>query len=238
MEPKQKEKNLKILVVAVLGRKNEDVYENRIFYSIEIIKKFIDIYQKIHLFAKDYNNKFTYSFIKGKLEIKSNNIKFYKSEEETKFFRNGIYSYDTIEEAAMLRLCIEKLFKNKTINLMVVTSDFHSERADWIFDSLYKSLEKTKKFKSKIIPISLSDKHFYISSSVNSKIEIDEKCELEEQRKIQKQLKEFSKYNDFFEYYKGRKITFGETEIDGVKHKRDDKGKNELISFIKENSEL
>jgi hypothetical protein len=219
----------RILVIAVLGRKNEDVYEQRIMHAFNLIKNHHNVFTKIHLIAKDYNNKHNYEYINqhvSNLNLELNNKIVYENDRKTKFFRKGLYSFDTIEEAAMLRLSLENLFANKQIYLCVVTSDFHSTRSDWIINNLYSNLLVYNKLKAQIISCPLNDYGYvYLNPCQNSETEIKEKMADTEQEKLSRQKKNLHKFNNnYFEYYKNRKITF--------KGKFDETGKNFFISLI------
>jgi hypothetical protein len=216
-----------ILVLAVLGRKNDDVYGNRIARAIHLIKDNLSKFDKIHLLAKSYSNsKWKDEYINEKIkEINPDKkIIFHKTNEKTLFYRYGLYSFDTIEEAAMIRLCIENLFENLLINLCIVTSEFHSIRADKIFDSLYNSFNELNIFKSKVIPNSLIENKFiYVNPSPISETEKNENLEEVEKGKLNKLIKKSSKFKNFWEFYQRREIIF--------EGKRSDEGKKALIQL-------
>jgi hypothetical protein len=219
----------RILIIAVLGRKNEDVYEQRIMHAFNLIKNNHNEFSKIHLIAKDYNNKHNYEYINqhvSNLNLELNNKIVLENDYKTKFFRKGLYSFDTIEEAAMLRISLENLFANKHIYLCVVTCAFHSTRSDWIINNLYSNLLAYDKLKAKIIPCPLNEYGYvYLNPCENSETEKKEKMADTEQEKLSRQKKYLLKFkNNYFEYYKNRKITF--------EGKFDETGKNFLISLI------
>ena len=219
----------KIAIISVLGRKDDDVYSNRILHGIKLAKDYICLFDSIHLIVKWYkDSKWSYDTIKNLVsELNSNKVVLH-NDKETEYYRRGIYSFDTIEEAAMLRLSIEKLFKNKEVYLTIVTSEVHSVRSNFIFKSLFENNIIKENLKSIVIPYNPSPFLSYINYSDNSTKEIKEESYIKEKNIINKIMNEVENFNNFLKFYEGRNISF--------KGAVDWSGKKELLIHFDKNN--
>lgn len=215
----------KIVVITVLGRKHDDVYSQRILHGIELAKHYIELFDSIHFIVKSYKNSiWSYEKIRKLVnELNCKKIVLHK-DKESEYYRSGKFSFDTIEEAAMLRLSLEKLFKNRKVHLTIVTTEVHSKRSDYIFSSLFDDIKMKKNITSIIIPYNSSKDLTYINYSDNSVTEVKEGRENQENKIFNKIVNESKAFENFLSYYENRYISF-KGEIDWS-------GKKELLNYI------
>jgi len=214
-----KEEAEKIVIITVLGSKDDDVYSQRILHGIKLAKQYIEFFDSIHLIVKWYkNSKWSYETIKKLVnEINCEKIVLHK-DKETLYYRCGKFSFDTIEEAAMIRISLEKLFKNRKVYLTIVTSKVHSKRSDFIFSSLFEDFQIKKNISSIVFPYNPSKDLLYINYSDNSFTEENEGREIKENKIFNKIVSEKKAFQDFLSYYENRIITFkGEIDLSGKK---------------------
>lgn len=217
--------NEKIAIITVLGRKDDEVYKERISHAIKLASDYIDLFDSIHLIVKWYkDSEWSYEAIKKLVEKLNNKKIVLHKDKETEYYRLGNFSFDTIEEAAMLRISIEKLFKDRKVYLTVVTSEIHSKRSDFIFKSLFEDLKHKKNLTSIIIPYNPSPNLIYINFSNNSAKELNKASQIQEIRTFNRLLNESKIFKDFLQFYQHRTISFT--------GKFDQSGKIELMTYI------
>lgn len=134
-------------VVVVLGNGTEEIYRSRANHAISVHRTLssflsaLDQNSKVLLLAKFYTENFKISYFREKMGDLSGKL---VSDELSKVYRLALNTFDTITEAVGCRCLIEKMFSvnlvenpNFRLHLVIVSSEFHIGRVQWIFDNVF-----------------------------------------------------------------------------------------------------
>lgn len=122
-------------LIVILGNSDPIIYNARASNGIKVFLDKIKTNRNVYLMPKFYENSWTLNHFEKALHKYTNNV---LKNGYSDYYRNG-FTNDTINEALGARFVIERMFPvQEKVKLIVVTSECHEKRSEWIFNQVFK----------------------------------------------------------------------------------------------------